>query len=300
MVWCSGWRLAAAAANHGALGVIGAGSMYPDVLDHHLGQCKAATQGSIAVNLPLLYPQIDAHLELILKHRVPVVITSAGNPSIWTDRLKSAGVIVGHVVSSTRFAQKAENAGVDFVIAEGFEAGGHNGREETTTLCLVPAVVDAVSIPVVAAGGIGDGRSMLAAMTLGADGVQIGTRFVASVESSAHGRFKEAVVHAEEGSTELTLKELTPVRLLNGGFLQQVRAAYARGASREELHDLLGRGRAKNGMFEGDIESGELEIGQVSSRVNAVQPVSDIIREIVTEFNTEVAKWCSSDRLLPK
>lgn len=284
MVWCSGWRLASAVSNAGGLGTIGAGSMYPEVLKQHLQQCKAATDRPFAVNLPLLYPQIEAHIEHILEAKVPVVITSAGNPKKYTEQLKQAGIIVGHVVSSARFAVKAEHAGVDFVIAEGFEAGGHNGREETTTMCLVPLVRDAVRVPVVAAGGIGDGRSMLAAMVLGADGVQIGSRFVASEESSAHISFKQAVVSAGEGSTELTLKEITPVRLLEGGFLSQVRDAYQRNASAEELREILGRGRAKRGMFEGDLNEGELEIGQIAGRISDILPAGRIVETLLQEY----------------
>lgn len=284
MVWCSGWRLAAAASNAGALGAIGSGSMYPDVLDLHLNRLRGACSSPFAVNLPLLYPDIDQHLDHIERHKVPVVITSAGNPATHTKRLKAAGCIVGHVVSSTQFALKAQNAGVDFIIAEGFEAGGHNGREETTSMVLTPSVADAIEVPLVAAGGIGDGRSMLAAMVLGADGVQIGSRFVLSEESSAHAAFKEAVRTAGEGDTRLTLKELTPVRLLKGGFLNAVLEAYHRGASVDELRTLLGKGRAKRGMFEGDLEEGELEIGQIAARFTALQPAGEIIAEIVAEY----------------
>jgi enoyl-[acyl-carrier protein] reductase II len=284
MVWCSGWRLAAAASNAGALGVIGSGSMYPDVLNLHLQRMREASTKPFAVNLPLLYPDIAAHLDAIEHHRVPVVITSAGNPSIHTKRLKDAGCIVGHVVSSTKFALKAQSAGVDFVIAEGFEAGGHNGRDETTTMVLIPSVADAIELPLVAAGGIGDARSMLAAMVLGADGVQIGSRFVLAEESSAHEAFKNAVQRANEGDTLLTLKELTPVRLLKGGFLSSVLEAYNRGASADELKALLGKGRAKKGMFEGDLENGELEIGQIAGRFNTVHAAADIIAEIVHDY----------------
>lgn len=284
MVWCSGWRLAAAASNAGALGVIGSGSMYPDVLKLHLLRMREASAKPFAVNLPLLYPDVAAHLDTIEQHRVPVVITSAGNPSIHTKRLKEAGCIVGHVVSSAKFALKAQSAGVDFVIAEGFEAGGHNGREETTSMVLIPSVADAIDLPLVAAGGIGDARSMLAAMVLGAHGVQIGSRFVLSEESSAHEAFKNAVRMANEGDTLLTLKELTPVRLLKGGFLSSVLEAYNRGASTQELKSLLGKGRAKQGMFEGDLENGELEIGQIAARFTTVKPAGDIIAEIVHEY----------------
>ncbi len=284
MVWCSGWRLASAASNAGALGTIGSGSMYPDVLDLHLKRMREASSKPFAVNLPLLYPAIGDHLEAIERHRVPIVITSAGNPSIHTERLKAAGCVVGHVVSSAKFALKAQAAGVDFVIAEGFEAGGHNGREETTSMVLIPSVVDAVDLPVVAAGGIGDGRSMLAAMVLGADAVQMGTRFVASEESSAHAAFKAAVSKAAEGDTLLTLKELTPVRLLKGGFLSTLLEAYNSGATPEDLRALLGKGRAKKGMFEGDLDEGELEIGQVAARINTVQPAAKIIDSIVQTY----------------
>ncbi|WP_306640457.1 NAD(P)H-dependent flavin oxidoreductase [Sanyastnella coralliicola] len=284
MVWCSGWELAAASSKAGILGTIGAGSMYPEVLLSHIAKCKAAGETNFAVNLPLLYPQIEEHIKTILEQEVPVVITSAGNPKKWTSELKSKGVIVGHVVSSKKFALKAQDAGVDFIIAEGFEAGGHNGREETTTMCLIPEVADAIEIPLAAAGGIADARSMVAAMVLGADGVQIGSRFVASKESSAHENFKSSVVEASEGQTELTLKELTPVRLLEGGFLSAVREAYANDASAETLKELLGRGRAKKGMFEGDLQEGELEIGQVSSRIDEILSVEDIVKEIISDY----------------
>lgn len=293
MVWCSGWRLASAVSNCGALGVIGSGSMYPEVLAVQLQKCQAATQRPFGVNVPLMYPQVDAHMRMIMDAGVPVVITSAGSPKKWTSTLQSAGCVVGHVVSSSTFAKKSEDAGVDFVTAEGFEAGGHNGREETTTLCLVPEVVDAVQVPVVAAGGIADGRSMFACMALGADGVQVGSRFVASEESSAHPHFKASVVKAGEGATELTLKELTPVRLLQGGFLESVRKAYTDGADQEALRILLGRGRAKRGMLEGDLQEGELEIGQVASRIRAVQPAADIVREFIEGFRAARADAAS-------
>lgn len=283
MVWCSGHELASAVGRAGGLGILGAGSMYPEVLREHIRKTQQATS-KFGVNLPLLYPQIADHIDAIITSGVRVVITSAGNPNTYTGRLKSAGIVVGHVVSSTRFALKAADAGVDFIVAEGFEAGGHNGREETTTLCLVPSVVDAVDLPVVAAGGIADGRSLLAALALGAEGVQIGSRFVASTESSAHPSFKDAVVHAPEGATQLTLKELTPVRLLEGPFLSAVRAAYSSGASPEELRTLLGKGRAKKGMFEGDLTDGELEIGQVSGRIHTIRPAAEIIEEIIAEY----------------
>ena len=286
MVWCSGWRLASASSNSGILGVIGSGSMYPEVLVEHIKKCRKGTTKPFAVNLPLLYPQIDDHIKSIIDLEVPIVITSAGNPAKYTALLKSKGITVLHVVSSSKFAIKAMNSGVDAVICEGFEAGGHNGREETTSFCLIPEVANSVSIPVIAAGGIATGRSMLAAMTLGADGVQVGTRFVTATESSAHSNFKEAVVQAKEGSTELTLKELTPVRLLKNSFYDRVIAAYERGAGKEELKELLGRGRAKKGMFEGDLDQGELEIGQISSQVNRIMPVHEIVEELIDEFKT--------------
>ena len=267
MIWCSGWRLAAAVSEAGGLGTLGAGSMYPEVLRDQIQKVQAATSKPFAVNLPLLYPNIEEHLQSCIDLKVPVVITSAGNPKLHTERLKAHGIKVLHVVSSAKFAIKAAAAGVDAVIAEGFEAGGHNGREETTTLVLTPAVCDAVTIPVVAAGGIADGRSMAAALILGADAVQMGSRYVATQESSAHETFKSAVLAAQEGDTTLTLKELTPVRLLHNAFYRDVQDAYARGAKPEELAELLGRGRAKKGMFEGDLEAGELEIGQVSGRI---------------------------------
>jgi enoyl-[acyl-carrier protein] reductase II len=285
MIWCSGWELASAVSNAGGLGIIGSGSMYPEILDEQLTKCKAATTKPFAVNLPMLYPNIDAHIELIIKHQVPIVFTSAGNPKTYTSYLKSKGITVVHVVSSLKFAQKAEAAGVDAVVAEGFEAGGHNGRDETTTMCLIPMVKAGISIPLIAAGGIGTGSGMLAAMTLGADGVQIGSRFIATPESSAHINFKNKVLAAQEGDTLLTLKELTPVRLLKNPFFDAVMNAYEKGSTPEELSDLLGRGRAKKGMFEGDIESGELEVGQISSLITTIKPAADVVAEIMTEFN---------------
>lgn len=284
MVWCSGWKLASASANAGMLGVLGSGSMYPDVLDHHIKKCQAATDKPFAVNVPLLYPEIGEHFEVILTNKVETVITSAGSPAKYTVMLKKEGVKVLHVVSSSTFAAKAQDAGVDAIIAEGFEAGGHNGKEETTTLCLIPQVCEAVEIPVVAAGGISTGKSMFAAMALGADGVQIGSRFVASSESSAHQLFKQQVIDAKEGDTVLTLKELAPVRLIKNGFYQAVDQAYAKGATAKELRELLGRGRAKKGMFEGDLENGELEIGQVSAGIHEVKPVAKILEEIILEY----------------
>lgn len=284
MVWTSGWKLASAVSNSGGLGLIGSGSMYPDVLREHIRKCKSATQRSFGVNVPLLYPDIDKHIEVILEERVKIVFTSAGNPASWTSVLKEKGIKVVHVVSSSKFARKAEEAGCDAVVAEGFEAGGHNGREETTTMVLVPAVVNAVKIPVIAAGGIATGRQMLAAMVLGADAVQIGSRFVASEESSSHAEFKNVVVNSKEGDTILTMKQVTPVRLIKNNFYKQVQEAEWRGATAEELRILLGRSRAKRGMFEGDLQEGELEIGQVSSLINDILPANEIINNIWTEF----------------
>jgi enoyl-[acyl-carrier protein] reductase II len=283
MIWCSGWELAAAVSNAGGLGLIGSGSMYPDILREQIRQCRQATDKPFGVNVPLLYPDIDKHMQIILEEGVKIVFTSAGNPAMWTGMLKEKGITVVHVVANTRFALKCEQAGVDAIVAEGFEAGGHNGREETTTLCLIPMVCDAVKIPVIAAGGIGSGRAMAAALCLGAEGVQVGSRFAASLESSAHEAFKQAIVAAGDGDTKLTLKELTPVRLLRNGFSQQVEAAYARGASKEELAELLGRGRAKKGMFEGDMEEGELEIGQVSATIRDIRPAGELLREMAQE-----------------
>tara|TARA_R110000737_G_scaffold21837_2_gene40371 strand:+ start:3154 stop:4107 length:954 start_codon:yes stop_codon:yes gene_type:complete len=283
MIWCSGWRLAAAVSKAGGLGVIGSGSMYPEVLDEHIVKYKKATNKPFAVNLPLLYPDIDKHVETIIKHKVPIVFTSAGNPKTWTAKLKAEGIVVVHVVSSVKFALKAEEAGVDAIVAEGFEAGGHNGRDETTTFCLIPMVCEAVKIPVIAAGGIGTGRGMLAAMILGAEAVQIGSRFVTTNESSAHENFKQAVIDAKEGGTLLTLKELTPVRLMKNKFYEEIEAAYDRDASPEELSALLGRGRAKKGMFEGDLDDGELEIGQISGLIHGIKPAGEVLIEIITE-----------------
>jgi enoyl-[acyl-carrier protein] reductase II len=299
MIWCSPWQLASAVSNHGGLGVIGAGSMYPDILEEHILKCKNATEKPFAVNLPLLYPDIESHIDTIIKHKVPVVITSAGNPKTWTSKLKEKGIIVVHVVSSAKFAVKSELAGVDAVVAEGFEAGGHNGREETTTLTLIQKVVESVDIPVIAAGGIGTGKSMLAAMVLGADGVQIGSRFVVAQESSAHPKFKDQVINAGEGDTSLTLKELTPVRLIKNEFFNKVETAYNNNASSEELKELLGRGRAKMGMFEGNTDEGELEIGQVATYINRVQPASEIMDEILTEF-FEVKQQLQEDKFVFK
>lgn len=286
MIWCSGWELASAVSNAGGLGIIGSGSMYPDVLKIHVEKCKEATDKPFAVNLPMLYPDIDKHVETIIDYQVPIVFTSAGNPKTWTKHLQDHGIVVVHVVSSVKFALKAQDAGVDAVVAEGFEAGGHNGRDETTTMCLIPMVADAINIPLIAAGGIGNGRSMLAAMNLGADAVQLGSRFVASEESSGHAHFKQKVLDAKEGDTMLTLKELTPVRLLKNDFQEQILEAYNQRASVERLKELLGRGRAKKGMFEGDLKEGELEIGQVSAYINDIKPASVIVNDLITEFTT--------------
>ena len=288
MIWCSGWELASAVSNAGGLGIIGSGSMYPEILDEQIAKCKAATDKPFAVNLPMLYPDIDKHIETIIKHKVPIVFTSAGNPKTWTNHLHEQGIKVVHVVSSVKFAKKAEDAGVDAIVAEGFEAGGHNGRDETTTLCLIPMVAEAVNIPVIAAGGIGTGRAMLAAMNLGADGVQIGSRFVTSNESSAHQNFKNVVVSANEGDTQLTLKDITPVRLVKNEFYQQVEKAYQNCATKEEIKEILGRGRAKKGMFEGDLLEGELEIGQVSGLIHEIKPAKEIVEEIISEFNATI------------
>lgn len=288
MIWCSGWKLAAAVSNAGGLGIIGSGSMYPDVLREHVKKCKAATQKPFAVNIPMLYPDIDQHIQTVIDEKVPVVFTSAGNPKTYTALLKSHGITVVHVVSSSKFALKAQDAGVDAVVAEGFEAGGHNGREETTTFCLIPIVRKAVHIPVIAAGGIGSGAQMLAALTLGADAVQIGSRFVASEESSAHENFKQAVIQAQEGDTVLTLKEITPVRLIRNTFYRQVEQAYQTNASVDQLRELLGRGRAKKGMFEGDLEEGELEIGQVSGDIRDIRPAGQLVETIMQEYRKAV------------
>ncbi len=284
MIWASGWRLASAVSNAGGLGLIGSGSMYPDVLREHIKKCKAATDKPFGVNVPLLYPDIDKHIEIIIEEKVPIVFTSAGNPKTWTSVLKDEGIKVVHVVSSSKFALKAQDAGCDAVVAEGFEAGGHNGREETTTMVLIPAVCNAVHIPVIAAGGIATGRQMLASMVLGAAGVQVGSRFVASDEASSHINFKEAVINANEGDTMLSLKQLTPVRLLKNNFFNEVQQAEQRCAAIEELQQLLGRGRAKKGMFEGNLQEGELEIGQVSAVIKTIQPAADIVKEIWNEF----------------
>lgn len=296
MIWCSGWKLASAVSNSGGLGIIGSASMYPEVLKTHVKKCKAATSAPFAVNVPLMYPNIEEHMETIISEKVPIVFTSAGNPGTWTEILKKEGIKVVHVVSSVKFAQKAEKAGVDAIVAEGFEAGGHNGRDETTTLCLIPMVREAVSCPLIAAGGIATGRAMLAAMVLGADGVQIGTRFVASVESSGHENFKNLVTQIGEGETQLTLKELAPVRLIKNEFYQQVQEAYQHGAGKDELIQLLGRGRAKKGMFEGDLVEGELEIGQISGLIDEVLPAAEIVQQIITEYKAAQQEASSNTR----
>jgi enoyl-[acyl-carrier protein] reductase II len=284
MIWCSGWELASAVSNSGGLGIIGSGSMYPDILKEHVKKCKTATNKPFAVNLPMLYPDIDKHIETIIEEKVPIVFTSAGNPKTYTSLLKSHGITVVHVVSSAKFALKSQEAGVDAVVAEGFEAGGHNGREETTTLCLIPMVKKEIQIPLIAAGGISTGKQMAAAMALGADAVQIGSRFVCSNESSAHENFKKIVMNSKEGETVLTLKELTPVRLMRNEFYKKVNEAYEKGASKEELISLLGKGRAKKGMFEGDLIEGELEIGQVSGMIDEIKPAAEIVKEIMNEY----------------
>lgn len=285
MIWASGWELASTVSKAGGLGILGSGSMYPDVLREQIRKCKSATNRPFGVNVPLLYPDIDKHIQIILEEGIKIVITSAGNPKTWTSVLKEKGVTVVHVVSSSKFAKKAEDSGCDAVVAEGFEAGGHNGREETTTMVLIPAVVEAVQIPVIAAGGIGNGRQMLAAMVLGAEGVQMGSRFVASKEASSHINFKNKVIDAQEGDTQLTLKQLTPVRLMKNKFFQDVQEAQQKGATPEELTALLGRARAKKGMYEGDLEEGELEIGQVCALFDSILPAGEIVENVWKEFN---------------
>ena len=282
MVWASGWRLAAAVSNAGGLGLLGAGSMYPHILREHIKKCKAATKKPFGVNIPLLYPDIDQLIQVILEEKVSVVFTAAGNPKLWTSYLKEKGCTVIHVVSSVKFALKAQDCGVDALVAEGFEAGGHNGREETTTLTLIPLVKKAIKIPLIAAGGIGSGEAMLAAMALGADAVQVGSRFVATPEASSHDRFKQEVIKAKQGTTVLTLKELTPVRMMKNPFYQKIHALYEKGASIEELQKTLGRGRAKKGMFEGDLVEGELEIGQVAAQIDSIKPAADIVTEFIS------------------
>jgi enoyl-[acyl-carrier protein] reductase II len=289
MIWASGWRLASAVSNAGGLGLIGSGSMYPDVLREHIQKCKAATSKPFGVNIPLLYPDIDKHIQIVIEEGVKIVFTSAGNPKTWTPVLKEKGITVVHVISSSKFAKKAEEAGCDAIVAEGFEAGGHNGREETTTMVLIPAVVNAVRIPVIAAGGIATGKQMLAAMVMGAEGVQMGSRFVASEEASSHINFKNAVINSNEGDTMLTLKQLTPVRLIKNNFYKQIQEAENKGASVEELKALLGRARAKKGMFEGQLDEGELEIGQVGANVRVILPAAKIIDEVWQDFKEALA-----------
>jgi len=293
MIWTSGWRLASAVSNAGGLGVIGAGSMYPDVLREHIKKCKKATSKPFGVNIPMLYPDIDKLMDIIIDEGVKIVFTSAGNPKTWTSFLKEKGITVVHVVSSLKFALKAQDAGVDAIVAEGFEAGGHNGRDETTTLVLIPAVKEKITIPLIAAGGIANGSAMLAAMVLGADGVQVGSRFVASEEASNHMNFKEVVVNAKEGDTQLTLKELAPVRLVKNKFYNEVQKAYANGATTDQLKSLLGRGRAKKGMFLGDLEDGELEIGQVSVLIHNIKPAGEIVKLMMREFEKRKAELSS-------
>lgn len=290
MIWCSGWELASAVSNAGGLGLIGSGSMYPDILREQIKKCKQATDKPFGVNVPLLYPNIEEHINIIIEEGVKIVFTSAGNPKTWTAKLKEHGITVVHVVSNVKFALKCQEAGVDAIVAEGFEAGGHNGREETTTLVLIPQVRKAISIPLIAAGGIGSGAAVAAAFALGADGVQIGSRFVATHESSAHINFKNAVVNAKEGDTQLSLKQLTPVRLIKNAFFEKVNELEKSGASGEALAELLGRGRAKKGMFEGDMVEGELEIGQVSGGITKIQPVVEVMEELVKEYNAVIAQ----------
>lgn len=285
MVWCSGWRLAAAVSNSGGLGLIGAGSMYPETLREHIRKCKAATQKPFGVNVPLMYPEVETIMQIIMEEGVKIVFTSAGNPKAWTDRLHQQGILVAHVVSSTRFAAKCEEAGVDAVVAEGFEAGGHNGREETTTFCLIPAIRKVCALPLIAAGGIISGEGILAAQSLGADGVQLGTRFALTAESSAHFNFKDRCLQLNEGDTILTLKQLSPTRLIKNEFYRQVAEAELRGASDNEIKELLGKGRAKKGIFEGNLEEGELEIGQAASMVKKLQTVKEVMHELVSDYN---------------
>ena len=286
MVWCSGWRLVSAVSNAGGLGLIGAGSMHPEVLREHIRKCSEATDKPFGVNIPLMYPQIEEIMKIVVEEKVKIVFTSAGNPKAWTSYLKQNGIKVAHVVSSAKFAEKCEAAGVDAIVAEGFEAGGHNGREETTTLCLIPSVRKATSLPLISAGGIATGAGMLAVMALGAEGVQMGTRFALTKESSAHDNFKELCLSLNEGDTKLLLKKVSPTRLAKGKFFSEVEEAEARGASVEEMRELLGKGRAKKGIFEGNLDEGELEIGQVSSLVHELKPVSEVVKEVIDEFNS--------------
>lgn len=293
MVWCSGWRLASAVSNAGGLGLIGAGSMHPDTLREHIVKCKAATDKPFGINVPLLYPEMETIIDIIISEKVPIVFTSAGNPAKWTPLLKSHGITVAHVVSSSKFARKCEEAGVDAVVAEGFEAGGHNGREETTTMCLIPAVRQAISLPLIAAGGIASGEAIAAVMALGAEGVQIGTRFALSAESSAHDNFKNLCLTLNEGDTRLVLKQLAPTRLVRSEFLNQVLAAETAGASVDELKALLGKGRAKKGIFEGELQEGELEIGQIASTLHQMQPVAEIMQDLIKGYRTAAARIIS-------
>ena len=292
MIWCSGWELASAVSNAGGLGIIGSGSMYPEVLRTHIRKCKEATKKPFGVNVPLLYPDVEKIMEIVIEEHVKIVFTSAGNPSTWTQKLKTNGIIVAHVISNTKFALKCEEVGVDALVAEGFEAGGHNGREETTTMVLIPLIRNATKLPLIAAGGIGNGTAMLAAMALGAEGVQMGTRFVASVESSGHSSFKERVIHSGEGETILTMKKLTPVRIMKNNFFQQIAEAEARGAGNEELKNILGRARAKKGMFEGDLNEGELEIGQIAAFIKDIKPAGQIVKDLWSEFLEAKKKLC--------
>ncbi|WP_299153598.1 nitronate monooxygenase [uncultured Christiangramia sp.] len=290
MIWASGWKLASAVSNAGGLGIIGAGSMYPEILKEHIQKCKKATDHPFAVNVPMLYPDIEKIMDIIIDEDVKIVFTSAGNPKTWTSHLQSHGIKVVHVVSSVKFAVKSQEAGVDAIVAEGFEAGGHNGRDETTTFTLIPMVREKIDIPLIAAGGIGNGKGMLAAMVLGADAVQVGSRFVATPEASSHQNFKEMVVKAKEGDTVLTLKELAPVRLLKNKFFEDVQELYTKSPSKEDLTSLLGRARAKKGMYEGDLEEGELEIGQISGLINEIKPAAEIVKEMISEFEeTKIA-----------
>lgn len=289
MVWCSGWELVSAVSNAGGLGLIGAGSMHPETLQIHIQKAKKASDKPFGVNVPLLYPEIEKIMDIIIEEKVPIVFTSAGNPKAWTKKLQDKGIIVAHVIANTKFALKCVEAGVDAIVAEGFEAGGHNGREETTTMCLIPQIRKAIEIPLIAAGGIGSGQAMAAAMALGADAVQIGSLFAASHESSCHEQFKHKVIDAKEGDTKLSLKKLAPTRLLNNEFYQKVFELELKGASTDEFKNLLGKGRAKKGMFEGDMMDGELEIGQVSAMINEIKPVSEIINELVKEYNVTIS-----------
>ena len=288
MIWCSGWELASAVSNAGGLGLIGSGSMYPEILRIHIKKCKEATQKPFGVNLPLLYPNIEEHIKVIIEEGVKIVFTSAGNPKTWTNHLKNHGILVAHVVSNIKFALKCQEVGVDAIVAEGFEAGGHNGREETTTLTLIPEIKKVVNIPFIAAGGIASGQAMAAVIALGANGVQIGSRFVATKESSAHANFKNAIINSREGDTKLLLKRLTPVRLLKNNFFDQVSELEERGATVDELSNLLGKGRAKRGMYEGDLIEGELEIGQVSSQIKNILTAKEVVDELVSDYNKTI------------